>query len=405
MRLATIFSTFATLLFCSNFEICEAQPIESKRVRALMAVDYKSRLSGVERNFQHMDEFFAKLQRSGVDTIVQYIDSNHVTPKSILNYYENIKNSENETLLFYYTGHGSTDPQYGHFLSTSGGDLLRSTLVETMNKSHPRLIILLTDCCSTSGKIGMVPSPAGPPYNQNLVKSLFLRHTGIVDITACSYKSPNDFEYAYFYPKTGGVFTDAFLITVDSGYKNNDLDLNKDGFYEWKELFPTLTKTTQSSFEMYKQQVMNGRITFDNNRDLQRLLGQFTQTPQAFSLGDRNDRSLPQKIAENGPRRPMRFGAFLHDNYGFGVVVSQTVDGFPAQNILVRETVNGKEQLTKAMLLPGDTITFANGFIVNSVESFLRILDDIPPGGKLEIMGRDKSQNLNSTYEAFVMLP
>jgi hypothetical protein len=180
-------------------------------------------------------------------------------------------------------------------------------------------------------------------------------------------------------------------------FENFDSDRN--GFFSWAEILPVLTERADGFFRQYKDLVLKGTVKIDDQIGLNQLLKQKTQTPQAFDLGSK----FIAQVKPMAVRKP-RFGALLRENYGFGVMVDEVVDGMPSSRVRVLGQVNGVPTERIAPLVHGDTILVAHGVQINSVESFLRVLDGIPQGGSLLIEGSDAGNSLNSRYRAEVLL-
>jgi hypothetical protein len=384
-------------------DLAWGQVQESARVRVLIAVDRRANLEGIEQNFQNIKILCDMLKQNGIRCLPDFLDGNDVTPASILNYYTNLDCRPDDTLVFYYTGHGGTDPNFGHFLSTAGGtmNILRSTVRDMMVAKKPHVVIILTDCCSLSGRLMTPFAPGVGMPLEKLLKDLFLRHGGVVDITAASYRGPDDAEAAYFTPKVGGVFTTALMETLASARTVN-LDSDGDGFYSWRDLMPKLVDNTGFQFAQYKSHVRSGAITLASKTEYARLVNQRTQTPQAFSLGSKG----PAPAEPPAPRgRRVRFGAMIADNYGFGIRIVEVFDQSAASAVTVLGQVGNVPTTRVAPLVPGDTIRVANGVKITNVDDFLRALDAVPGGGMLRFDGDDGGENLRSTFRAEVRLP
>ncbi len=80
-----------------------------------------------------------------VPSVVKRIGQDSLSPQLINSSLDGMEDvGSNDALLFYYSGHGGTDPNTGHFLATSGGNLLRSDLLSAMKSKSPRLIVVLS---------------------------------------------------------------------------------------------------------------------------------------------------------------------------------------------------------------------------------------------------------------------
>jgi Caspase domain len=157
-----------------------------------------------------------------------------------------------DTLVVLYSGHGGTDPKTRkHYLTfTDGSRLARADLLGTMKARNVRLAVLLTDCCSGYGKnCGVRGRPVVPTYQPHplpkgaamewaTVDSLFLKHAGVVDITAAEPGFCGEIDKA----KAGSLFTNALVRVLKVPYKHlvKELDRDRDGFVQWDEFLPEL---------------------------------------------------------------------------------------------------------------------------------------------------------------------
>jgi hypothetical protein len=132
-----------------------------------------------------------------------------------------------------------------HVLTFHHGHLPRERLLAAMKAKNPRLMVLLTDCCS-AGVMGqsLVPTykahalPAGAVMEWNTVASLFLRHSGLVDITAAEPGFCGKLDRH----KSGSLFTNAFIQVLKTPYADlvRHLDRDNDGQMQWDEILPQL---------------------------------------------------------------------------------------------------------------------------------------------------------------------
>ena len=100
---------------------------------------------------------------------------NSVTVSAIESFFKDLSSGPDDTLLFYFSGHGQIRAELGHVLNFTNPDekgrkiLPRFELLTSMTAKKPRLIVVLTDCCSAIRKppptAGAVPpvKPHCPP--------------------------------------------------------------------------------------------------------------------------------------------------------------------------------------------------------------------------------------------------
>jgi hypothetical protein len=179
-----------------------------------------------------------------------------VTPQSVLSYYRNLRINPNDALFFYYNGHGATDPNRGHFLAMSGGDLLRADVLKAMQALSPRLTVVASDACSSLSRYEngqqdytvMVPfyeqrTNRQPP--RNVFRDLFFAESGVVDFTAA--QAP---QYAWA-PSDGGLFTQSLAKLFD-GY-TSDVDVDGDGAIVWNEFLRNVRWDVRERFNHLKK--------------------------------------------------------------------------------------------------------------------------------------------------------
>lgn len=154
-----------------------------------------------------------------------------VTPKNIYSAINNLIVNPNDTIVFYYSGHGGTHVQYGHYLAMKYGNVLRNHIVPMMIAKKPRLLVVLTDSCGTYVNYNIsIVNPTGFLFDRyNKIKDLFLKRKGLVDVN-----SAKPGEYGYTHLEKGGIWTYSFLTVLDRA--DRYLDLNSDNFIAWSEI-------------------------------------------------------------------------------------------------------------------------------------------------------------------------
>jgi hypothetical protein len=260
-----------------------------------VALDAGSHLWGLEQNATRIDFLLQMIAPNSGAVSVQAIPQAQITPRGLISYFNALGDvMPTDVLIFYYAGHGATDPRIGHFFQTSGGDLPRSELRAALLRQRPRLAVMLTDCCSSAARFRPprtapapgAAAPGAPPGMSKLMRCLFFDHRGLVDITGATYDPrTGKGEFGWYGPQ-GGVFTtaltDAFLFTPF-----DEIDASHDGFVTWTEFDRALRKIELQTFQTYKQDRLREAAASPDNdkKTVKLLLDQPGQTPQAFSLG------------------------------------------------------------------------------------------------------------------------
>ncbi len=250
------------------------------KLYALLAIDTASDLKGsVVLDQQRMD----RLLRANVPPdrlVVDTLTGTKLTGPNLVAYYKALKPRPEDTVFFFYAGHGAKDPDKGHALVPQllkTPPVYRSDVREAMKRTGAGLVVLLTDCCSTKSKLAGKPyfgstrpvTPKGAGGLHPTLDFLFFRHTGVVDVTAAS-----DGEASWSDFKDGGILTRTLakcLLRPPAG-----LDADRDQRVTWKEFFPVLERETQGTYKAWGATM----------RARGEAIDQPNQRPNAFSLGE-----------------------------------------------------------------------------------------------------------------------
>jgi hypothetical protein len=268
-----------------------APAAELRKLHALLVIDTRS---GLGKSVVIDGDRIENLLKVGIPRArleLTILKDKDVTKDRILQYYRNLKADNSDALLFYYAGHGATDPSKGHFLALQKlktQPLLRTELRMAMQEKNPGLIVLLTDCCSETYKLPPFPTAprdeasTGHEVKKELMNSvlhcLFFRHRGVVDINAAS-----DNTSAFGDDFGGGVFTRTLSTLLYSKVEN--LVASQDRFLSWQAFFPRLQRDTEKAFTSW---VKEWRARGER-------IDQSTQKPRAFAL-------TAARISETGRR-------------------------------------------------------------------------------------------------------
>lgn len=201
-----------------------------------------------------------------------------ITPQQVKEWVQTVPTSPADTVLVYYSGHGSLD-EYGTHdlrfaLAPRSLTLTRAWLAEELRAKSAGLKMLITDTCSEQvGQEG--PSARQPiafvdlkPNAKFYVKHLFLEHNGFLDITAAS---PGQRAYGHY--QIGGFFTKALVDGLIPAS-----DTNEDDFLSWAELFVAMRARVETLYG-------DASTTFSS--ELQQVIKVEGQTPAKVSLPKR----------------------------------------------------------------------------------------------------------------------
>ncbi|MFO0958618.1 MAG: caspase family protein [Isosphaeraceae bacterium] len=252
------------------------------KIDLLIVCDTDSKLQGVERDGRQVRNIFEK---GILDTRLlraTTLQGAQVHPNQILDYYRRVAIGPDDTLVFYYSGHGAIDPDRGQAMTTERGVLFRRDLQALMESRRARLNVILTDCCSNIvvlppagvAAAPMASAPQTPPLVDPLLRQLFLEHRGTVCITAAS---PG--ESAWGDNDLGGYFTASITSSLRFGDPKG-YDNNGDGFAGWDEVFPEIREGARMHYAMFRNRVLQAKSSFPARlvRDVEK---QSQQTPSA----------------------------------------------------------------------------------------------------------------------------
>jgi hypothetical protein len=143
-----------------------AQPgAEASRVRVVLVLDTDDEAGATWRrdgeNVRTVLE--AGLHKQGLDGryTLDIFTGQDVTPDRLLGHCRGLRVGSEEAVLFYYSGHGGYHRNKGHFLALTHGPLYRRDVLSALQEQRPRLIVLLTDCCSDYAGGAFQEEPAG----------------------------------------------------------------------------------------------------------------------------------------------------------------------------------------------------------------------------------------------------
>lgn len=254
------------------------------------------------------------------------LSGTEVAPDTILARVRALDVAPTDAVLLYYAGHGAWS-EGGPYLRMAGGRILqRAALLAALREKGPRLVVLLTDCCSTYvGKTALYAPPLPDP---SVWRDLFFRHRGLVDVTAARRG-----QVAVGDELLGGIFTQA-VAQVLTQKPRAELDRDRDGIVTFSELLPEIVKATQGTFEMLHPRGLTVRA--------EALRG---QTPHVFG-----DLALPAAppVAPI-PASKGRLGVQFVEAGGAGARVQEVVPDTPAAWMGIRVG----EVLTE-IRIPGD---------------------------------------------------
>ncbi len=275
-------------------------------------------------------------------------------PARITQRIEQISVGPNDTLFFYFSGHGGQDDR-GHYLALAGGRLYRDQIRAVVQQKGARLSVILTDCCNQRADGQDFGAPAmdmEPPASVTpLFRSLFFEPQGIVDING---SSPG--EAAFFTPldseseaPPGSLFTSQIERFV---YRF------KQQRTTWDHLLRSVSLNVHLAFRAgYPGGAVGGKG------------GKFQSDQNVYAY------EYPGMPAKQGPRT----GFTVRDHRNQGVMVIQVRAGFPASQVYdlaARRYVS---------LQPGELIVAANNIPIRTVAEIVDVTRASPQVMRLKI--------------------
>ncbi len=250
-------------------------------LHALLVFDTSTNLTpSVKLDQKHMLDLLGRTLPADRFT-AKTLEGPAVTPERIAKYFAEVKPAAGDTMLFYFTGHGSirnggtaadgADKGFTFELQSDGKSpskfpLARADVRKLMEAKKPRLAVLLTDCCSNRLEIAAPPRmkdratyDGAPTAPSKLMNNLLFAPSGVADITAATR------DVAICDTDIGSYFTYAMC---QAAYANGGKALG------WKEMLASVKDNT-----MKAHRHALGKGPGDPLEP-----GQHLQTPEALTL-------------------------------------------------------------------------------------------------------------------------
>ncbi len=271
-----------------------------------------------------------------------------ISAKQVVQWLNDLSPNGEDTILIYYSGHGSMDAVSTHILNfdpeVTNDFVARNGLRNQLEQKSGRLKMLITDTCSNWVQ---TPPPIARVYTKvqsrerRYTKNLFLEHSGLLDITAAS---PG--KYAWGNDEIGGYFTVSLI-----GSFTAETDTNQDRFLSWSEVFDATRSKTHTLFSKTTFRPIDQRKMKD--------IGQTTQTPT-------RNAPLPVRLTQSEATLTIASTPSGADVYIDGIRVGKT----PLENYEINTGKSGEKYVSVGLALAGYTsrlwrLSFKRGELKN----------------------------------------
>jgi hypothetical protein len=263
--------------------------------------------------------------------------------ENLLKSIDDMKISNEDTIVFYYSGHGAYDAtNQKQILQISTGDMYRNDITDHIKQKSARLSVIITDCCNVkvepmAKKRQTSEKQFAKEIMSPLFGSLFIYCKGTVDITSSKVGEFSGCDNRKV-DNRGSCFTYPFVDLLQTNRDNAQLD--------WKKIIDELGVKVNDAF---KESFPNG------------VQGQMTQTVVAFDFPGKFVSSTSNVLAETEvEKKGYRFGVRATPYKDGGMKMLEIIADSPAQ---------------RSGLEAGDVITEINGKAINTEKDYSDAVD------------------------------
>lgn len=192
---------------------------------------------------------------------------NTLTKEEVLQSIRNVNASSDDTIFFFYSGHGAFDSVAGqYFALASQEQAFRSEVLDALKSKNVRLSILVSDCCFNQADVEPARRPASTVSSRGqveikgvrpLVEKLFFEAKGVVDITASEKGT-----YGFIYPKEVREDNGVNKGSVFTWNLCKEMKTEMFASKNWEQVFELVREETNKDYQqVFAQHIQAGRVT------------------------------------------------------------------------------------------------------------------------------------------------
>ena len=246
-------------------------PDGAAKIHLILAADISSTdaVGGVVAsdtyNLRQLIENSVARHRLNIIDLQEKRRGNQLTKDDILREIRNLNTNSDDTIFFFYSGHGAFDTAAGqYFALVSQEQILRSEVLDAMKSKRTRLSVLISDCCYNQADLTAKHAPPTPlPQARGemkglrpLVEKLFFEAEGVVDMTASEKGT-----YGFIYPSESRVENGVNKGSVFTWNLRRVLTTEMYASKNWEQIFGSVREETNKDFQqVFARHIQEGRV-------------------------------------------------------------------------------------------------------------------------------------------------